>query len=82
MKKVLGLLISISCAGLLIAGTGGISGRVTDLITGNPVVNAVVIVCSDSTPAGRAQTNEQGNYQITGLEPGRYRVIAHARNYV
>ncbi len=82
MKKTLGLLIALSCAGLLIAGTGGISGRVTDLVTGNPVANAIVVACSDSTPAGRAQTDERGNYLITGLEPGRYRVIAHARNYV
>jgi protocatechuate 3,4-dioxygenase beta subunit len=80
MKK--GLLILSLIAGLIFAGTGGISGKVTNLATGEPVVNAIVTACSDSTPAGRAQTDEQGNYLITGLEPGKYQVIARARGYV
>ncbi|MGB9742784.1 MAG: MSCRAMM family protein [bacterium] len=80
MKK--GLLFLNLIAGLIFAGTGGISGKVTNLATGEPIVNAIVTACADSTPAGRAQTDEQGNYLITGLEPGRYQVIARARGYI
>uniref|UniRef100_A0A7V3UZ77 Carboxypeptidase regulatory-like domain-containing protein n=1 Tax=candidate division WOR-3 bacterium TaxID=2052148 RepID=A0A7V3UZ77_UNCW3 len=82
MKRAMGLMSIILVAGLVFAGTGGISGKVTNLITGEPVVNAIVVACSDSLPAGRAQTDEQGNYLISGLEPGKYQVIARARGYV
>ncbi|MGQ9707967.1 MAG: MSCRAMM family protein [bacterium] len=82
MKRLTTLLVLGAVTGLLFAGSGGIAGRVTDLVTGNPIVNAIVSACSDSTPAGRAQTNEQGLYLIEGLEPGRYQVIARAQGYI
>lgn len=82
MKKVSGLLILSLFAGLIFAGTGGISGQVTNRATGEPVINAIVTAYSESTPAGRAQTDEQGNYLISGLEPGKYHVIARARGYL
>ncbi|MEO0049994.1 MAG: carboxypeptidase-like regulatory domain-containing protein [candidate division WOR-3 bacterium] len=82
MKKLAALFAIGALTGLLLAGTGGITGRVTDLITGNPIANAVVVACSDSTPMGRAQTNEDGVYLIEGLEPGGYQVIARKQGYV
>ncbi len=80
MKKLATLLAVI--AGITLAGTGGIAGQITDIATGQPIANAIVVACSDSTVAGRAQTNERGLYLIEGLEPGLYRVIARARGYI
>lgn len=82
MKKLLALLIVGVVVGIGFAGTGGIAGRVTNVVTGEPVVNAVVTACSDSVPAGRAVTNERGEYLIEGLEAGNYQVIARARGFV
>jgi len=82
MKKLTALLILGAITGLLSAGTGGIAGRVTDLVSGNPIANAIVIACADSIPAGRALTNREGEYLIEGLEPGRYQVTARAQGYI
>jgi len=82
MKKLLASVVIGILVGSVFAGTGGIAGRVSNVATGEPVVNAIVTACSDSLPAGRAVTNEQGEYLIEGLNPGEYRVIARARGFV
>ncbi|MEO0079931.1 MAG: carboxypeptidase-like regulatory domain-containing protein [candidate division WOR-3 bacterium] len=81
MKKLLTLMSVMVLAGAVLAQTGGISGKVVDAQTGNPIAGAVVVACHDSTPAGRALTNGDGWYLIENLEPGGYRVIARAQNY-
>ncbi len=82
MKKLLAFVIIGTLVGIGFAGTGGIAGRVFNVATGQPVVNAIVTACGDSTPAGRAVTNEQGEYLIEGLDAGSYQVIARARGFV
>lgn len=82
MKKLLALLIVGVVVGIGFAGTGGIAGRVRNVVTGEPVVNAVVTAYSDSVSAGRAVTNERGDYLIEGLDAGNYHVIARARGFV
>jgi len=60
---------------------GAISGRVTDRRTGDPISGALVVARGRDW-AGRARTDDRGNYVIRGLRPGAYRVKAVARHYV
>ncbi len=62
-------------------GMGAISGRVTDRRTGEPISGALVVARGREW-AGRARTDERGNYVIRGLRPGAYHVKAGARGYV
>lgn len=59
------------------AGTGSISGVVTDSVTGNPIVGARVCAMR----GGNTITNESGEYLIENLTPGDYRVTASAEGY-
>ncbi len=58
---------------------GGISGVVTDSITGKPIAGAEVHACGPT--CGKAITNPNGEYLIQNLAPGEYRVGACARGY-
>jgi len=77
MKRLVSTLAVLAA----VAFAGGITGRVADAETGDPIAGAVVVARSASD-AGRAQTNERGVYRITDLEPGRYDVAAKARGYL
>jgi len=77
MKRLVSTLAVLAA----VAFAGGITGRVVDAETGDPVVGAVVVAKS-TNDVGRAQTNERGVYRITDLEPGRYSVAAKARGYL
>lgn len=79
MKKLLTLL-TLAAAAVVYAG--GISGRVADAVTGEPIAGALVIAKSVKGDAGRAQTTERGLYRIEGLEPGNYHVRARAHGYI
>ncbi|HKO99421.1 MAG TPA: carboxypeptidase regulatory-like domain-containing protein [Pyrinomonadaceae bacterium] len=61
-----------------------ISGRVT---VGGKSAAGIRVVATISEPlnkriAGKATTDQEGNYRITGLQPGRYTVTPVARAYV
>lgn len=58
---------------------GGISGLVTDSVTGEPIPNARVQACGPT--CGQAITNANGEYLIENLAPGDYRVSASAYGY-
>ncbi len=69
MKKLLfvallGLFYSIS-----LAQDGLIKGKVTDELTNDPVAFANVVIQGQTTGT---TTNLDGNYELTGLEPGLY----------
>jgi len=54
---------------------GSISGTVTDEATGDPLANICVDAFNQSGPGWRsAQTDASGNYTITGLPAGDYKV--------
>src|ERR1700685_3747636 len=79
-----GLILAV--AGLLIAslalssrgqtaGTGTITGVVTDT-SGAVIANATVVITNTDTPVARTiQTNSDGSYTATFLQPGHYEVI-------
>jgi len=61
-------------AATLIPGNGTLSGNVTDP-SGSSVANATVRVYDASNNlAGTATTDDSGDYQVTGLAEGNYRV--------
>uniref|UniRef100_A0A7C6EEG0 Carboxypeptidase regulatory-like domain-containing protein n=1 Tax=candidate division WOR-3 bacterium TaxID=2052148 RepID=A0A7C6EEG0_UNCW3 len=77
MKSLFALLMAGVFAVVLAGGTGGISGVVTDSVTGNPIIGARVCAMH----GGCATTNENGAYLIENLRPGDYRVTASASGY-
>ncbi len=58
--------------------SGQITGRVTDAKTGQPLSNATVTVEATNY---RATTKNDGEYRITGVAPGAYRVAARLLGY-
>ena len=62
--------------------TAEMSGRITDLETGQPIPRAVVHLTK--VPDGQpvvTLTDEDGRWQLTGLSPGtRYNIFANAQN--
>lgn len=56
---------------------GSISGRVTRGDTGAPIQGALVVATSGNL-SFQATTDANGNYQITGVVPGNYGVVASA----
>lgn len=60
---------------------GTISGTVTDALTTNPIVDALVEVFEESILIGFADTDGSGQYTISGLAPGSYIVTASATGY-
>lgn len=66
---------AVAPAGAMAIPTGSISGTVTAASTHAPIANALVCAPSTSGPAGScAAANAAGEYQITGLSPGTYKV--------
>jgi len=61
--------------------SGIITGKVTDDITGKPIVGALV-TAQGPAGSGEAHTDKNGNYAISsGLETGTYTVVASALGY-
>ena len=62
--------------------TGSISGRVTDSLTGNPIVKARVFVHNiEGCEKSLAFSDSAGYYFIDKLQAGTYRATAFARGY-
>jgi outer membrane receptor for ferrienterochelin and colicins len=61
------------------AQTGSISGTVTS--GGKPVSGVTVQAVSGLRTVAAAQTDENGNYRLTGLQPGTYAVITRLLGY-
>lgn len=75
------LLVLVGGTAIAQVTTADITGRVLDQ-NGAIVPNATVTVRSIATGQTRAsQTNENGDYTITQLPPGRYEVTAEAANF-
>ncbi|MCU0345336.1 MAG: TonB-dependent receptor [Saprospiraceae bacterium] len=74
MKKTFFTTLATLLATLTIfAQTGSIRGTITNALTNEPIIFANVIAVG--TDAGTT-TDENGNYEITGLAPGLYNVQA------
>jgi hypothetical protein len=75
LALLLGTATTVAAQG---AGTGTIQGRVADQ-TGAVVPGAKVTVRNTGTNVTRViQTDEQGEYRVTLLQPGKYEVTAEA----
>ncbi len=80
MKKgILALFFSaVFAVGLFAGTTGKIAGKVTDRATGDPLIGVNVFL--DKTPYG-ATTDEDGNYVILNIPPGKYVIVAQYVGY-
>jgi len=57
-------------------GTASISGRITDKESGRPIPAATVSVEDGHSAEKTATADADGRYEITGLQPGKYALIA------
>ncbi|MDR0304910.1 MAG: carboxypeptidase-like regulatory domain-containing protein [Chitinispirillales bacterium] len=86
MKKYLNVFCTLAVASIFLVSCakeefdnfGGIHGTVTDKFTGEPIVNASVLLSPDGT---NRLTDWEGNYQFTNLEPGQYSVNVQHIDY-
>jgi protocatechuate 3,4-dioxygenase beta subunit len=81
---LLSLAFLVIFPGLSLAQFGSISGRVTDEVTGLPIIGAHVRAMGDTCPGGGcggAMTDSSGFYMIPHLHPGAYLVSASAYGY-
>lgn len=58
----------------LLLQPGTVSGCVKNVVTGDPIMSALVEIYKESTQVSIAVTNASGDYIIPGLAPGNYTV--------
>lgn len=87
------LLTMLALAGLMALpaladqATGGISGQVVDIHTGQPVAHAVILYyrvpyLENNTTLHKLETDRNGRFSDITLEPGRYILMARVPNRV
>jgi len=84
LRKINLLLVSVLLSAISAfgqAGFGSVQGVVTDGQSGDPLPFAVVVVFQNGIQKGNAQTDFDGKFQISSLDPGVYDVIVNMVNY-
>jgi hypothetical protein len=83
LKKVclMGLVLVLACAALMAQGPGSIRGQVLDQ-TGASIPKATVTVTGPGNVVKVATTDNDGNYAVAGIPPGKYtiRIVATGFN--
>jgi iron complex outermembrane receptor protein len=77
-KTTLACLITLLCAGQLVAQTGSISGQVTDAMTTEPIADARVEI--EGTQRGTT-AGPDGTFLLSGVAAGTHRVTARLIGY-
>ncbi|MCB0582360.1 MAG: carboxypeptidase regulatory-like domain-containing protein [Phaeodactylibacter sp.] len=75
MKTILLLLAASLCSTLAYAQTT-LSGKATDAITGEPVIFAAVALYKQGVLIAGTETDFEGNYAFSPIEPGTYELEA------
>jgi hypothetical protein len=70
---ILSVLMTVSY-GFSQGGLGTIRGTVTDAETNEPIAFALVLVKKEGSNKGKANTDFDGKFQVSSLEPGSYTV--------
>lgn len=78
MRKLFFIIVGLLLSAGLYAQTGKVSGKVTDLETGEPLIGASVMI--NGTNLGAA-TNLNGEYVILNVSPGKYSIVAKYVGY-
>lgn len=78
--RYLFLLLFLGVAGTAMAQSGAITGKVLDERK-QPILGAIVEVSQGGLPKGGTATDEDGNYLIKPLNPGRYDVKISYASY-
>ncbi|WP_303984580.1 carboxypeptidase regulatory-like domain-containing protein, partial [Niallia circulans] len=67
---------------LLTPNPGAVQGTITDSFTGLPIINtSVQVINSSGTVASTVVSDSNGFYQINGISPGQYTILATNANY-
>lgn len=71
-------ILFLSCGQMLLAQSdaGKLSGKVRDKDTKEELIDAIIKVEQNGILKGGARADYEGNYSITPLSPGKYKVIA------
>jgi len=77
---ILGMLLVSGCKGTPSTG-GRIFGKVTQMGTGKPMEGAEVTVYSPEGIKLTTTTNSSGNYSISNIPSGSYKVRAYLQGY-
>lgn len=78
---MVGLAVTMICSSALAqSGTGTLRGQVKDP-SGAVIASANVLVTPATGQPLSANTNRQGNYELKGLVPGKYKVEAIAKGF-
>ena len=77
---ILGMLLVSGCKGTPSTG-GRIFGKVTQMGTGKPMENAEVTVYSAEGVKLTTTTDSSGNYSISNIPAGSYKVRAYLQGY-
>jgi len=78
MRRMMAAFLLLSLAGFLSAGTGIISGKVTDGTTGEPLIGVNILL--QETKIG-AVTGTGGAFKLTGVPAGIYALLAQMMGY-
>ncbi|WP_165350945.1 carboxypeptidase-like regulatory domain-containing protein, partial [Ectobacillus funiculus] len=67
----------------LVANPATIQGQATDMQTGTPIAGAgvVTVIQGSGVIVASTQTDQTGNYLLTGIAPGSYNVVISAANF-
>ena len=77
---ILGMLLVSGCKGTPSAG-GTIFGKVMELGSGKPLENAEVTVYSAEGVKLTTTTDNSGNYSISDIPPGSYKIRAYLQGF-
>ncbi len=77
MRKLAKLLVLLFISSACFGQTGIIKGKVTDTLDKKTLSNAVVTISNqkDSVLSRFARSNDKGEFSITNVKPGAYRII-------
>lgn len=75
MKRILiTLAFTLLTAGIAIAQTGGLKGKVRSS-TGDPIFGATITIRQDGDDLKSVKSDKKGNFLMEGLKPGKYNVV-------
>ena len=78
MARILAILLTLTCNVALHAQTGSVTGKVTNALNKEPIPYATIVV--EGTTLG-GTSDDNGDYTITGLNPGIYNLKASFIGY-
>jgi len=76
LRKIYLILVAVCISSLAVAQTGTLKGVVTDVMSGEPIPFANIIIEKNGNQSGGTMSDFDGNYTIKPIDPGSYTVKA------